>query len=173
MKLLFKKNPFYKWVVNHFPKDFEEMFYVEPYATNVLLNKPQSKEEVINDTDKQKVTILKKIRDNCDDLLTEIKKNQNNSIVSELLKYNEANQLINNLPRISERLQGVFIINKPIKQLIEAYNVKETLLYSDFLTDDMVPVVANFKGKIVLGTKPNGKGWKSIKKDGNCLWLNY
>lgn len=50
------------WIVNHFP---DHHIYIEPFcgAANVLLNKPISSEEIINDLDNKTTLILKIIRD--------------------------------------------------------------------------------------------------------------
>jgi DNA adenine methylase len=39
--------------------------------------------------------------------------------------------IIEELPRISERLKNVYILNKPAIEVIQAFNDKETLLYLD------------------------------------------
>lgn len=53
------------WIISHFPENYEEMTYVEPYcgAASVLLNKNKSLIEVINDTDKDIIQIYRALRD--------------------------------------------------------------------------------------------------------------
>ncbi|MHA1949718.1 MAG: DNA adenine methylase [Candidatus Thorarchaeota archaeon] len=53
------------WIVDHFPKEYKELHYVEPCVGggSIILNKEISKEESIGDTDKGIVDILKSLRD--------------------------------------------------------------------------------------------------------------
>jgi len=45
----------WKWIIEHFPKNYQQMTYVEPYGgmASVLLNKKPSQVEVYNDTDNE------------------------------------------------------------------------------------------------------------------------
>jgi len=63
-----------KWIISHFPKDYQNMTYVEPYCggANVLLQKhpargwrwsTQPKQEIIGDVDPGVVCVLRMIRD--------------------------------------------------------------------------------------------------------------
>jgi DNA adenine methylase len=54
------------WIIEHFPPDYENLVYVEPYcgAASILLSKKPSREEYINDIDPGIITILRAIRDN-------------------------------------------------------------------------------------------------------------
>ena len=53
------------WIIDHFPKDYEELNYVEPYVGggSVALNKERSEEESISDIDGGIVEIFKALRD--------------------------------------------------------------------------------------------------------------
>jgi DNA adenine methylase len=53
-----------KWIISHFPPDYQELTYLEPYcgAASILLNKEPSETEAINDLDKGAIQILKALR---------------------------------------------------------------------------------------------------------------
>lgn len=59
-----------KWIIGHFPSDYHSRTYVEPYCggCNVLLNKPRSLHEVVNDLDPSVVAILRSVKDECNEL---------------------------------------------------------------------------------------------------------
>lgn len=55
-----------KWIISHFPEDYENYAYLEPYCggANVLLNKQKSKVlEAINDIDENIIQIYRALRD--------------------------------------------------------------------------------------------------------------
>lgn len=54
-----------KWIIGHFPADYTNMTYVEPFCggANVLLNKEKSIVEVINDLDLGVIQIYRALRD--------------------------------------------------------------------------------------------------------------
>jgi len=58
------------WIISHFPKNYKEMTYVEPFggAGWVLFKKQPSKVEVYNDLNKDLVNLFRQIRDNYDRL---------------------------------------------------------------------------------------------------------
>ncbi|RTK96674.1 MAG: DNA adenine methylase [Neisseriaceae bacterium] len=58
-----KKNE--EWVISHFPDDFKNLTYVEPYCDNstVFLEKEKSVVEVINDKNSNLINFYKAIRD--------------------------------------------------------------------------------------------------------------
>lgn len=53
------------WVIEHFPKNYEELIYCEPFCAgaSIFLNKEPSSEEIINDIDHGVVYVLKALRD--------------------------------------------------------------------------------------------------------------
>lgn len=94
------------------------------------------------------------------------------------------------LPIISERLQSVYILNRPAAEVIKAFNLPNTLLYIDppYLhdtrqskdvyqfemdTDDHIALsdqLKNFRGKAIVSGYPSAlyvrlyKGWRCEKK---------
>lgn len=94
------------------------------------------------------------------------------------------------LPIISERLQSIFILNRPAKDVIKAFNLPSTLLYVDppYLPDTrqskevyqfemdaddhatLANQLINFKGKVIISGYPSSlynklyKGWRCEKK---------
>jgi DNA adenine methylase len=78
IKPLVKVNKFYltSWIIEHFPKDYEEMSYVEPFigGGSVFLNKNTSKEETINDDDFQTIQLWRVLRDEGKSFLSKLKK---------------------------------------------------------------------------------------------------
>ncbi len=64
------------WIIEHFPPDYEKLTYIEPFcgAANTLMNKNIASEEGINDLDPSIVTMLRVIRDQCEDFLEKLKK---------------------------------------------------------------------------------------------------
>lgn len=59
------------WIISHFPENHESMTYVEPYCggANVLLNKPKSAVEVMNDIDLSLINIYRALRDEPKDFI--------------------------------------------------------------------------------------------------------
>ena len=98
--------------------------------------------------------------------------------------------IIEELPKIAERLQGVFVFNKPALEVVYAYNNENTLLYCDppYLPDtrtaqdayeyemstddhiDLANILLNFKGKVIISGyqstlyKRLYKPWKCVQK---------
>jgi len=64
-----------KWIVDHFPKDYQKMTYVEPFggAGWVLLKKEPSRCEVYNDLNEDLVNLFTVIRDNRREFLSKAK----------------------------------------------------------------------------------------------------
>ncbi len=75
---------YYQWknIVAAFPNGFQDLTYVEPFVGGgaVILNKPRSQREVINDIDSNLITLYLEVRDNCKEFLKELRS----------LKYEEA-----------------------------------------------------------------------------------
>lgn len=57
----------YKWIIQHFPPNYEQLEYVEPFigAGSVLLNKKPSVKELAVDLDNHLITLWRTIRDRC------------------------------------------------------------------------------------------------------------
>lgn len=74
-----------QWIISQFPENYQEMVYLEPFcgAASVLLNKEPSKEEIINDLDKDIITLFKILRDQFPDFIKKLNK----------VKYSEKNFL--------------------------------------------------------------------------------
>lgn len=53
-----------QWIISHFPKDYNQLTYVEPFigGGSVLLNKALSVQEIINDKDRKIISIWKALR---------------------------------------------------------------------------------------------------------------
>jgi len=64
------------WIIEHFPKNYEEMDYVEPFAgaISVLLNKDKSPLEAINDLNLGIVQILRALRDEPEDFIGKLRR---------------------------------------------------------------------------------------------------
>lgn len=64
------------WVIEHFPEEYQELNYCEPFCAgaSVFLNKDTSKEEVISDVDEGVVCVFKALRDESKEFLSRIKR---------------------------------------------------------------------------------------------------
>lgn len=64
------------WIIENFPKDYEKMVYVEPFAgaASVLFNKKPGPEEVLNDLHPGIIEIFKAIRDQPVEFAKKLKK---------------------------------------------------------------------------------------------------
>jgi len=104
------------------------------------------------------------------------------------------NVIYEELPIISERLEGVYIFHKTAEQVIKAFNNYETLCYCDppELTEEnekehaeLVNQLIQFRGSVIFSGhhcalyKNKFKEWKCVKKKPKsgkktqCLWVNY
>lgn len=65
MKCQGEKHNICDWIISHFPENYEEMTYLEPFcgSANVFLNKKKSKLEILNDTDKNIIQVYYALRD--------------------------------------------------------------------------------------------------------------
>lgn len=65
-----------RWVISHFPADYQAMTYLEPFAgaASVLINKVPSREEAINDLDKGVVNIFRALRDESKEFIGRLRK---------------------------------------------------------------------------------------------------
>ena len=59
------------WIISHFPENYEEMSYVEPYCggASILFQKNKSKIEVINDLDASIIQIYQALRDESKEMI--------------------------------------------------------------------------------------------------------
>jgi DNA adenine methylase len=65
------KNYLAEWLISHFPEDYREMTYLEPFFGSgaVFFNKEPSVIETVNDVSGDIVNLFRQIRDNHDELL--------------------------------------------------------------------------------------------------------
>ena len=65
-----------KWIIEHFPEDYDQFTYLEPFCggASVLLNKKPSEEEIINDLDENLISLLRVIRDQPIEFIRKLKK---------------------------------------------------------------------------------------------------
>jgi len=66
-----KKNSVAKWVIRHFPHDYQTMTYLEPFFGSgcIFFRKERSAVETINDLDNEISNLFAQIRDNPDELM--------------------------------------------------------------------------------------------------------
>ena len=66
----------HKWILEHFPEDYQSMSYCEPFCAgaSVFLNKEASSEEMISDSDPGVIAIFKALRDEPKEFISKIKK---------------------------------------------------------------------------------------------------
>jgi DNA adenine methylase len=64
------------WVISYFPKDYENMTYLEPFcgAASVFLNKERSREEILNDVDEGMIKIFWALRDEPNEFIGRLKR---------------------------------------------------------------------------------------------------
>lgn len=64
LRSFFKRLAFLKWVVSHFPENYPELTYIEPYCGGVgaLLNKNKSALEIITDPDQSMLEMYRSLR---------------------------------------------------------------------------------------------------------------
>lgn len=69
------KRYLYQWIISHFPKNYTQLNYIEPYcgACSVFLNKDRSKFEILNDIDSGIVAIIESLRDDLTQFITQLK----------------------------------------------------------------------------------------------------
>jgi DNA adenine methylase len=149
-------------VDNIFPKDYESMIYVEPFvgAGHILFYKNPSEKEIINDLDKDVITLFKGFKKyNGDKISNDINgaytKQDFKNIVnaSPITPYNKFIQLLlkyklsfygqgrsfgsksplqsNYNNTYTDRLKHVTILNKSFEKLIKQYDSPNTLFYLD------------------------------------------
>lgn len=224
-----------KWVLSHFPQNFEEMTYVEPYCggANVFFNKLRSKTDVINDLDTGVVQIYRALRDEPAEFIRRLKickyseetftralkKTQiedylehavNEFILRRMSRgglckafawsdrkrggkpgdINAWETAIKGLSSLSEKLQEVFVFNKPAIEVIKSFNSSKTLLYLDppYLHDtrtsknaytfemseedhvNLATILNKFSGKVIISGYSSPlynklyKGWKVCRR---------
>ena len=64
------------WIIENFPEGYEDLTYCEPFCAgaSVFLNKNESKEEVISDTDDGVISVFKSLRDAPKEFIARIKR---------------------------------------------------------------------------------------------------
>jgi len=64
------------WIIDHFPENYEELTYCEPFCSggSVFLNKEKSVEEMISDIDRGAISIFKALRDEPEEFIRRVKK---------------------------------------------------------------------------------------------------
>jgi DNA adenine methylase len=114
-----------KWIIGNFPGDYKEMTYVEPYCggANVLLQKQQSKREIIGDLDSGVVAIYRVMRD------------MPKSLVSRLMKINYEEDVFNQYLENSKQafLQGDlnYAINEIVLRRMSRGGLKKAFAWSN------------------------------------------
>ena len=165
------------WITNHFPDNYMELTYGEPFAgaASCLLNKMPSTKEWLNDVDTGMMAIWFALRDTpyqfmgrlssvkyCEDAFNcaLIAESQNlegiNLAVNEFIlrrmsrgglktafawsdrqrggkpgDVNAFETIIQQLPRISQRMQGVELFNAPAQELIADMDNGDSFIYCD------------------------------------------
>ena len=150
-----------KIVKDFFPKDYENMTYVEPFigGGSIFFYKEPSVKEVINDKDKKLISIYKgfqkydgdKISADVDgeynkDLFEEIKESKPKSEYGKFIKdlklyktsffgkskqYGSRGYIKSNYSEYKDRLKNVIILNKDYKEVIKKYDSPDTFFYLD------------------------------------------
>ena len=66
-----KKNSIAKWIISHFPNDYQSMTYLEPFFGSgcIFFRKERSAVETINDLDDEIFNLFLQIRDNPEELM--------------------------------------------------------------------------------------------------------
>jgi DNA adenine methylase len=66
-----KKNSIAQWIINHFPPNYQEMTYLEPFFGSgcIFFRKERSAIETVNDIDNEIFNLFLQIRDNPDELM--------------------------------------------------------------------------------------------------------
>lgn len=103
-------------------------------------------------------------------------------------------EVLSELSKISHRLSNIHIFNKPVIDVIKAFDEENVLLYLNILeenssksTDDQIEIgtflVNQFRGKAIINSPATALykrlygTWKCSKKktpiSNNCLWFNY
>lgn len=148
-------------ILSIFPKDYEDMIYVEPFigGGSILYNKKLSKKEIINDLDSNLIIFYKGIQKYSQDKINEaikdfisnkenfdlIKnsnpKNDFDKFIKELIllknsyRYNRRSFIKKivkyNFIKQKERLKNVKIYNTDYKKIIKDYDSPNTLFYFD------------------------------------------
>ena len=112
------------WIIEHFPENYQEMIYCEPFCAgaSVFLNKEPSKEEVISDIDRGIVSIFKALRDEPEEFIRRIKK----------VKYTE--NTFNRALRKSETSLPDYVdkaINEYVLRRMSRGGLKKTFAWTD------------------------------------------
>lgn len=220
-----------KWIIGFFPEGYEQMAYCEPFCggASIFLNKEKSEEEVIADVDKSIISIFKALRDEPKEFIQRIKRTKctdraykmaqnriengfddyiDEAVAEYFVKRMHDDQsswdtMIEQLPEIAERLQGVSIINDTYINVFKVWDEENTLTYldppplhtnrgeeiedEDMTVEDhieMLKAVNVARGKVVISGhssplyRQHLKKWKCKKRDASstrieCLWMNY
>ena len=160
------------WLISNYPEDYEEMAYLEPFGNSAatLINKSPSAEETINCID---ADVLRTIRDQPKEFIANFKKSRG-----------KKENIIKNIKAMSERLKHVYILNKPVQEVIKAFDNKNTFSYVEVppfgeIDMDIMELVKSLRGKVIVfsvySTCYNRffKGWRKICKNNDALWANY
>src|ERR1035437_3994546 len=94
MQKMFKKNRMTNWIFSHFPENYIEMDYIEPFSSSLFFIKNPSNMEIINEPDVGLVQILRALKDVPDDFINKLKV----TTCSENVFKRELKRTIDNLP---------------------------------------------------------------------------
>ena len=154
------KSKLKKRIINLFPKDYENMIYIEPFVGggSVFFSKEPSKEEIINDKDKDLIDVYKgfkkydfdKIKKDTDGIYPKeefykirdnIPKDNYNKFLRlfKLFKLSYFGKLRSPMKRnkislrenYTERLKNTKIFNSDYKTIIKKYDSPNSLIYLD------------------------------------------
>lgn len=111
-----------KWVIEHFPENYQDLRYLEPCCggASVFINKERSQEEIINDVDEGVVNIFKALRDEPKEFIDRLKK----------IKYTEKS--FSNAQIINESLDYIDLaVNEYVLRRMSRGGMKKAFAWSD------------------------------------------
>ena len=114
--------PFLKWVggkrqlmpsiIKHLPENIKNYKYIEPFiGGGAVLFKLQPKNAIINDFNEELINVYKVIKNNLDELITDLKKHKNEAEYFYSIRSLDRNKAFKNLTNV-QRASRVIFLNK-------------------------------------------------------------
>lgn len=120
-----KRVGFSRWVVKHFPPNYQEMIYLEPYYNDlsILINKKKSKIEIVNNNNEYILNIYKSLRNEPKEFLNKVKKHKISNKYFTLIQKQELEEF----DYLEKASIDFFILKSSVKEQKKVFNKNLTL----------------------------------------------
>lgn len=120
-----KRIGFSKWAITHFPDNYQNMIYLEPYYNDlsILINKEKSNVEIINHNNESILNIYRSVRNEPKEFLNKIRKHKISKKYFDTIQ----SQNVDKLDYLESAVAELFLIKSSLQEQKSLFNKNLTL----------------------------------------------